>query len=255
MTDNQFIKYQRIPHLEEVPHILDNPVEIYEKIDGGNAQVRKIGGRIFCGSRAHFLTREKLFTQEWFKDFQKWALGNQSFYGLLEDLVIYGEWTAKHTLTYKPEFTNRFFLLDVLDLNSRRFIPYAEARQILSDLGIENLLYLENLSEGKVSREQLVKMLTGNEYRYSGEREGLVVKNYELQEFAKLRASSIRRKGIITASDIGNIIHGLKDSGKDITENRVVDELELDFRRSNRQVPLSVIQSSVSNYFKKNPDN
>ena len=45
MEDNKYVKYKRIPHLEEIPHILDNPVKVYEKIDGGNCQIRKIEGR------------------------------------------------------------------------------------------------------------------------------------------------------------------------------------------------------------------
>ena len=190
-----FVKYQRIPHFDEVPRILDNPVEVYEKIDGGNVQVRKIDGRILCGSRAHFLTKEKLFNQQWFKDFQKWALGNSGFYNLPDNLIVYGEWTARHTLSYKPEFTDRFFMIDVLDLNPNLFVPYSDSKQILSDLGIDDLIYLKTLSKGKISREQLVKLLGESEYRY-GDREGLVLKNYDSQEFAKLWTSSVRKKGL-----------------------------------------------------------
>lgn len=250
MANNRFVKYHRIPHLDEVPRILDIPVEVYEKIDGGNAQVRQIDGRLFCGSRAHFLTREKSFGQAWFRDFQKWALGNYSFYNLVEDLIIYGEWTAKHTLSYKPEFTNKFFMIDVLDLSSQKFIPYENSRQILSDLEIKDLIYLPNLSNGKTNQEKLEKMLNGSEYRY-GDKEGLVIKSYDSQEFAKLWTSSVKRKGVITPSDIESIVFTLGDSNVEITRENLIDELERDFRRSNRQVPLSAIKSAVENYLDK----
>ena len=29
-----FVKYERIPHLDEVPHILDRDVFVFEKLDG-----------------------------------------------------------------------------------------------------------------------------------------------------------------------------------------------------------------------------
>ena len=245
MKEDRFVKYKRIPHLEEIPYILDKPVEVYEKMDGGNSQVRKINGRVICGSRANFLTKEKFFSQEWFKDFQKWALGNYSFYNLLEDLIIYGEWTSKHTLDYKPEFTNKFFMIDLFDLNSKRFIPYEKAREILSDLEIQNLIYLPILFKGKIDFDELTKMLGGSEYRY-GDREGLIIKNYDSQEFAKLWTSSIKRKGIISLSDIESIALGIKDSGK---------EIERDFKRSNRQVSSILIKDSVEEYLKKSFDN
>ena len=254
MEENKFFKYKRIPHLDEVLHILDKPVQVYEKIDGGNAQVRKINGRVICGSRAHFLTREKFFRQEWFKDFQRWTLRNYTFYNLLEDLIVYGEWSSKHVLDYKSEFTNKFFMTDVLDLNYKRFIPYEEAKEILFDLKIENLLYLTPLSKGKTNFEQLVKMLEKSEYS-NGDREGLVIKNYDSQEFAKLWTSSIKRKGIITVSDIENIILGFKDSGKEIEKEKVIKGLEKDFRRSNRGVSHSAIEKKVDEYFENFSDN
>ncbi|MCX6747000.1 MAG: hypothetical protein NTU63_02595 [Candidatus Pacearchaeota archaeon] len=254
MQDNpHFVKYRRIPHLDEVPCILDNLVEVYEKVDGGNVQIRKINGRILSGSRAHFLTREKFFSQEWFKDFNKWALGNYSFYNLLEDLVIYGEWTSKHTLEYKPEFTNKFFMIDLFDLGSKRFIPYEKAREILKDMEIENLIYLEVLFKGKTDFNELTKMIEGSKYRY-GNKEGLVIKNYNLQEFAKLWTSSVKRKGVVNVSDVKNVILGLKDSQKRVNKETVIQELELELKRSNRRVSSFAIESEVDYYF-ENSDN
>ena len=121
---DEFIKYPRIPHLVEIPRLLNHPVEVYEKLDGGNVQVRKINGRVVCGCRAHYLGNPKYFRQEWFKDFQKWTFSNYSFYEIPENVIIYGEWLSRHTLDYKSEFTNRFFLIDLLDFDEGAFIEY-----------------------------------------------------------------------------------------------------------------------------------
>jgi len=84
-----FIKYGRIPHIMEVPELLDNNVEVYEKLDGGNSQVRIFKNRILAGNRSKFLTdKDRRFS--WFQDFKKEAMSNYSLYYLSENLIVYG---------------------------------------------------------------------------------------------------------------------------------------------------------------------
>jgi len=64
-----------------------------------------------------------------------------------------------------------------------------------------------------------------------------------------------KKKRVISVSDIENILFGLNDSGKGITEEKIIKELESDFRKSNRQVPISAIESAVRDYFEKTFDN
>jgi len=70
-----------------------------------------------------------------------------------------------------------------------------------------------------------------------------------------LWTSSIKRKGIITVSDIENIILGFKDLGKEIEKEKVIKGLEKDFRRSNRGVSHSAIEKKVDEYFENFSDN
>lgn len=248
MEENSFVKYRRIPHLEEIPRILDNSVKVYEKIDGGNCQIRKINGRVMCGSRAHFLVREELFSQDWFKDFQKWALKDYRFYDLPENLVVYGEWSSKHILSYNPDFTNKFFLLDVFDLDKEKFLFYNEGRDKLLNLKIEGPLYLRTLFSGKIDMEQLKKMVDKSDYRY-GDKEGLVIKDYNSQEFAKLWTSTVKRKGIVTQTDVRSIFLSLKEEGIHITRAKLLRQLESDLKKSGRGVPLKEIEKAVDGFY------
>ena len=196
-----FLKYPEIPHLMEVPDILDEDcLEVYEKLDGGNSQVRVYGGRIFTGSRANFLNREEYFRFDWFKDFNSWAKSNYSFYNLPENLIVYGEFLSPHTLKYKPEFTNKFFLIDAYDLSQRKFIPYEVAKRGLEDdLGVKEVLFLDALIRGRISMAK-IKKLAMDESQYSNYgREGIVIKNYNGQKFAKLWRTSVdpTKKGVI----------------------------------------------------------
>src|SRR3990172_6688378 len=103
-----FVKYPSIPHLAETLEILDgNNLQVFEKLDGGNCQVRMFNGELFCGNRSNFLRREEYFRFPWFKDFKRWTMSNQGLYGLPQSLIVYGEFTSPHTVPYEPEFTNK----------------------------------------------------------------------------------------------------------------------------------------------------
>ena len=200
-TKPTFVKYQEIPHLMAALDILDSDgLQVFEKLEGGNSQVRVFQGRIFTGSRANFLEREEHFRCDWFRDFNRWAKSNHSFYNLPEDLIVYGEFTAPHTLAYRPEFTNRFFLIDVYDTHDKIFIPYAQARKRLEgNLGIRDILFLDPLREGRLSLKELKELATGeSQYSVYG-REGIVVKDYNAQRFAKLWRTSANptKEGLI----------------------------------------------------------
>ena len=200
-----FVKYLEIPHLMEVPEILNrNCLEVYEKLDGGNSQVRIHNGRIFTGSRANFLKREEHFRFDWFKDFNNWAKSNHTFHNLPESLIVYGEFLSPHTLKYKPEFESKFFLIDVYDISQRKFIPYGVAKRGLEDdFGIKEVLFLEALAKGKLSMDEIKELAMGESKYSSYGREGVVIKDYHHQNFAKLWRTSVNpsKEGLIEEID------------------------------------------------------
>ena len=217
--DPEFVKYPEIPHLNEISEILDSEnLQVFEKLDGGNSQVRTIKGRIFTGSRANFLNREEHFHFPWFKDFNRWAKSNYSFYNLPEHLIVYGEFMSPHNLTYKREFTNKFFMIDVYDTSQKQFIPYNPARDMLEQIGIEGVLFLESLKEGKLGMEGTRKLaLDESRYSFYG-REGIVIKDYDAQRFAKFWRTSANptKEGLI--DEIKKTVMSLK-----MTEESVVN--------------------------------
>lgn len=243
-----FVKYLEIPHLMEVPEILNrNCLEVYEKLDGGNSQVRVCDGRIFTGSRANFLNREEHFRFDWFKDFNKWTKSNHSFYNLPENFIVYGEFLAPHTLKYKPEFESRFFLIDVYDLSKSQFISYQNARRLLEDsLGIKNILFLEALAKGKISMEKL-KEITMGESQYSEYgREGVVIKDYFNQRFAKLWRTSIdlSKKGLI--EEINKTILSLQHTNPLLAPGHLSLMVYKELKRSGRQdISLAKISDTI----------
>ena len=243
-----FVKYPEIPHLMEVPEILDEDcLEIYEKLDGGNCQVRNYSGRIFTGSRANFLNREEYFRFPWPKTFNKWAKSNHSFYNLPENLIVFGEFMAFHTLRYKPEFTDRFFLTDVYDLSPQRFIPYDVVRSGLEkDLGIEDILFLEALAKGGANMPKIKELVMGESQYSDYGREGVVIKDYHHQNFAKLWRTSVNRTKEGLIEEINKTILSLQNTTPPIVTGHLSLMVYEELKRSGRkEISLAEISETI----------
>ncbi|MEX0920452.1 MAG: RNA ligase family protein [Candidatus Pacearchaeota archaeon] len=260
VQDTDFIKYPSIPHLTEVPEILESDrLQVFEKLDGGNSQIRVLNGQILTGSRANFLTREEYFRFNWFKDFNNWAKSNYTLYNLSEDFVVYGEFMSPHTINYKPEFTNKFFLIDLYKISEDRFIPYSSSREILNDSGIEKILFLEPLAEGKLEIGD-VKKLALWESKYSNYgREGVVVKDYDNQKFAKLWRTSLKSSKKDLMDEISKTMLSLRGSGELTSSNKteeIPEDLTLNvyeelLRSGRMNISLAEISDSIKKVMKK----
>ncbi len=244
----RFLKYPRMQHLAEALDILDNNVNVFEKMDGGNSQVRKIKGRIICGSRARFLLRERDLAQPWFKNFQRWALSNYSFYNLPENLVVYGEWLSRHTIDYNPEFIDKFFLIDLYNINKKMFLHYDEAKQTVEDLEIEDVLTLNELARGMVTKNQLEKLALGKSDYSDGSREGVVIKDYENQRFVKLWRSTIELPYTSVIEEIDRIVNSLQDQRKSFSRSDLYRIVYWELRRSDKTIPFQHIRELIDKY-------
>ncbi|MDP3986781.1 MAG: RNA ligase family protein [Nanoarchaeota archaeon] len=248
-----FVKYPRTPHLGEVPEIIgSDSLEVYEKLDGGNCQIRMHEGRLFCGNRSKFLIREGGFRLDWFRDFHRWTMSNYSLYNLSEDTVFFGEFLSYHTIPYDSEFQNRFFFIDAYDLGEERFIPYQDSRRtLLDDLQIQDVLFLDPLAKGKVSMNHLRSLAVDDSPYTSYGREGIVVKDYTIQKFAKLWRTSVKSSSSGLAEEIKKTILGMRSSGDrlDFDEEvssglvvRVFDELS---RSGRKDISVTEIRSMI----------
>ena len=90
MKDNYppFVKYEGINFIDEEAGLLVRDIEVYEKLDGGNSQIRTYKGRILAGNRSKFLT-DKDTKFEWFQQFLRWASGNYSLFNLPGNLIVF----------------------------------------------------------------------------------------------------------------------------------------------------------------------
>ncbi len=260
MPQARFIKYPGIPYIEAKPEILKSPVYIFEKIDGGNCQIRNIGGRIIPGSRSNFLEGNRIIDRvHWFKDFVRWVgkyFSNYPSLNLDPNFIIYGEWLAFHNILYNQENMDRFYFIDLFDTEERRFIPYDQALEYLEMMGIEicqtprrtsknKVNILRILKKGQVSMGELEKLLNQeSDYREST-KEGLVIKDYQNQEFVKIlhpefseKVESTRNMSeyerYVTQNRYRKTKNALIEEGKEPTLEAIISRIKADVKKGHK---------------------
>lgn len=168
-------------------------ISITEKLDGANASFIKDEAEsmgVSCFSRNNKLYPEK---NQNLGGFYQWVEENIS---PLRDLLIpnyryFGEWTTKHKVAYKPEYTNQFFLFSIWDENEQEYLPDTIVRIEAKRLGLRTVDYFY---EGEfISFEHLMSFVGKSSRTLEPDTgEGIVVKNvnyrdrYNLQVFVKL---------------------------------------------------------------------
>ncbi|MFH1608029.1 MAG: RNA ligase family protein [archaeon] len=244
-----FIKYPSILHLAEDLSILDNDVKLFEKLDGGNSQVRYYNGRILAGNRSKFLSEiNKRFG--WFQSFLKWAKSNYSFFNLPEEVIVYGEWLNSHTLEYSKESKNHFYLIDLFDIASKKFLDYSNAVEKIKIWGIEDVRVLDCLFNGKISEKKLEDLVINRESDYrKGHMEGVVVKDYSSQSFSKLWRKSLVQKEI-TFEDLKKQIFTLGEEGKKISRKSILGSIIDDLERQNIPYDRQNVKEIVEGFLK-----
>jgi len=177
----EFVKYESIiaPVEFELPFDrLQAPALVFEKVDGGNCQIRRPAEwQLLAGSRSNFLTGNVAHKRFWFQNLLKWMRTNSSLYSLPENFIMFGEWMGHHTIDYGVE-NDQFVFLDLLDLRTKKFRPYDEAVGFLQEQGITGFAALPALYEGVVNTKVLEKLVQEPSSFYPGPREGLVIKDY-----------------------------------------------------------------------------
>jgi hypothetical protein len=103
------------------------------------------------------------------------------FFAKYPGLRLFGEWMVPHTLkTYVDEVWGRFWVFDVIDRKTKKFIPYEEYVPLLEEFSIDYIPVLGILDSPTV--DDLYTLAETNKFMIkegAGIGEGIVVKNYD----------------------------------------------------------------------------
>lgn len=198
----EFKKYQHLVRFgeDEAVNIHLGETYIFPKIDGTNASLWHDENGLQAGSRNRHLTLDNDNS-----GFYEWAFKQENiiaFFTNNPDLILYGEWLVPHSLkTYRKEAWRKFYVFDVMEYHSERYLSYNEYKPLLEEFEIDFIPPLSICQNGDY--ERFVKHLEGNNYLIEdgkGAGEGVVIKNYSFQNkygrniWAKIVTGEFREK-------------------------------------------------------------
>lgn len=201
----EFIKYPKIKRLGDSENrgILTNRnvVIVQEKIDGANFRFMLKNGRLVFGSRNQFLGLEE--TNTFNKQFQrcidyiKRTVDKSALQKLSNEkgsLIFFGEDCIKHTINYDWDRIPPFLGFDVYSFKKKTFFPFSSVDTMFYNIGLPTVPLIL-ITDEKKDIQKLVKGINElkSEY-YDGYAEGIVIKNYKRQLFAKVKHKDFAEK-------------------------------------------------------------
>lgn len=183
-----FHKYLKIKHFgdEELNELLVNPEDdlvIQEKIDGANFRFMVVDGRIVFGSRTQSIgDSNQEIGGNWKRcvEFIKEKVNVDLVNGMF---IFYGECCVKHSMSYDWDKIPPYLGFDIMNIDSGQFLPYPLVKDIFTEL---NLPFVPVIKECKVKDLGIITDDSVPKSAYSEcQAEGIVIKNYSKQLFAK----------------------------------------------------------------------
>ena len=190
----EFKKYPRIRVLgdKENEGILDDGVvHIEEKIDGANFRFMVRDGIIIFGSRSQQLTSNDGEDTNVTKNFvrcvkhvrDRMALAPKAIMkGIPSHLIFYGECCIKHSMNYDWEIIPAYLGFDIYDSNRELFLDYDKRECVFKALGLDMVPLIKTIDKSTKLDETDIPQ---SKYTLV-QAEGIVIKNYDRQLFAKL---------------------------------------------------------------------
>jgi len=159
-----------------VDGILDNEVEITEKVDGSQIIISKIDGVLSIRSKGADIYKEDC--PNLFKPAVQHILSIQA--SLPDNIILYGETLCKprhNVLNYDKVPKNHIVLFGAMDLSKNmKDREYLRSIAEKIDVDIIPILY-----QGNITRDEIDKLLENISYLGRNKIEGVVVKNYQKQ--------------------------------------------------------------------------
>lgn len=193
VQQKKFMDIVRLGHKTTLGVLGENDnIVIQEKIDGANASFRRVGNELVAFSRNHQLTPENNLG-----GFYEYVQGLDIHIG--EGLIFFGEWTNPHKVKY-PEHQKKFFLYDIYDIESGKYLHFDFVKAIGESLGLNLVpVFYEGKYESFEHLQSFVgKTALGGKLGDIETGEGIVVKNPDYvdrfgnQIFVKLVTDAFR---------------------------------------------------------------
>lgn len=168
MTYKTYPKIHRLGK-EETDNILDWELIVQEKVDGANVSIFWHEGEVRCGTRTRMLPKD-----ESFRGFQEAVNANSKIADFLKenhDLILYGEWLVKHTITYPDEAYEKIYLFDIYSTILDEWYDQESVQEIAENLELQ---YPHIFATGKLTAKEINEFVGKSAIAPAGE--GVVLK-------------------------------------------------------------------------------
>ena len=261
---NNYIKYPKISEIgvrDAVRIFKNQSVDVFEKVDGANVQIRVDDvGNFKIGSRGSEINRRKIRSvtnnthKAWFEQFQSWCYSQMHTINLIPNTIIFGEWMAPHTLHYNSSWQDSCIFLDLYDTNEESFVDYDLGKELMG--ASSSLRFVKPLHQGVLDEHTLEKLLFKNSSLRKGSMEGLVIKNYETENWGKVYHPDFSETKVdgckinpYTLRRVEKAFLRLFDDGEEITVNTLKQEFAKDLQAEH---PLDFYNTRVDSFWDKN---
>jgi ATP-dependent RNA circularization protein (DNA/RNA ligase family) len=107
-------------------------IVIYEKLDGANASFQLVDNAIIAYSR-----RTELDETNGLNGFYEWTQSQLDASKIPTGLRIFGEWMTPHTVKYIEDVQKKFYLFDVLHMETQEYLHYDQVEELAKQLNLE----------------------------------------------------------------------------------------------------------------------
>lgn len=174
MLYGSLTKYQHVERLghEDVEGLLGGPVYVQEKLDGANASVALVDGKIVIASRNNAVSIGGQ-PEQGFNGLIEYVLNHPGILAIINNgWVLRGEWLVRHSLDYAKDSYRHFYVFDVQE--NGRYLAPEEYEPQLSAHGIR---FIASTRMDEPTVEKLVAFLDTMPSAYGASKpEGIVVK-------------------------------------------------------------------------------
>ena len=186
-------------------------IVITEKIDGGNFRFQVKDGMLIFGSHKTDIidieaSKNKMFkrcikhVQQVMYQFFELQVTDHA-YEDIDRYVFFGENCVKHTINYDFEHMPPFLGFDIFDTKTGKYLDWDQVQKIFHDLGFETVPEIRsgNWNDDLCELDLGVDVDEGKTFFpdskfYPGKVEGIVIKNYGKQLFAKIVAPEFKEE-------------------------------------------------------------
>lgn len=151
-------------------------ISITTKIDGANASIAwdETTGKLEVFSRTNLL--DKPGELRGFYDYVKTEIEPKTDWSIYKDFVFFGEWCVKHSVTYNPEWYNKWRVYDIWCKSAGCYVSQERVKAICKLLSLE---YIEELYYGPFISWDHCRLFLKKSTVYGPGQEGIVIKNQD----------------------------------------------------------------------------